>query len=346
MTPKERIIAVLRNKPVDWLPFTIYDTLLPRGLNERLLRNIGVSLINKQILYESTCLDAKITRLEYKEKGICYVRDDIATPKGNVYQVFEKKNGSLWKKEFFIKSAEDYAVMEYFVKNTTYYPAYDRFHVSSENMGEDGLVAACSEATPMQKLMLYWIGMERFSYDFYDMKERVLSLCDALEKKDKESWLLLASSPAEVIFLGDSISADMAGADRFARYYVPSYNRYVKLLGEAGKTVAVHMDGKLNGLKESIKESDVEVIEGFTPPPEGDISLQEALRIWKRKIIWLNFPSSVFLASDGEVARYTMEMLGEGIPVNRVIFGITEDIPGNALMKMRLILDIINKWQR
>jgi hypothetical protein len=106
------------------------------------------------------------------------------------------------------------------------------------------------------------------------------------------------------------------------------------------------MDGKLNGLKESIKESDVEVIEGFTPPPEGDISLQEALRIWKRKIIWLNFPSSVFLASDGEVARYTMEMLGEGIPVNRVIFGITEDIPGNALMKMRLILDIINKWQR
>lgn len=48
MTPRERVLAVLRREPVDKVPFTIYMSKIPRCSVERRLRNEGLCIVNRQ----------------------------------------------------------------------------------------------------------------------------------------------------------------------------------------------------------------------------------------------------------------------------------------------------------
>jgi hypothetical protein len=58
--------------------------------------------------------------------------------------------------------------------------------------------------------------------------------------------------------------------------------------------MAVHMDGRLNVLKDIIAETPIDIIEDFHPPPMGDLSLRDALKHWKEKVIWIGFPGSIY----------------------------------------------------
>ena len=55
------------------------------------------------------------------------------------------------------------------------------------------------------------------------------------------------------------------------------------------------MDGKLKCLKSLIAKIPIDVVEAFTSPPMGDLTLAEARAAWKDKVIGLNFPESVIL---------------------------------------------------
>lgn len=65
------------------------------------------------------------------------------------------------------------------------------------------------------------------------------------------------------------------------------------MLHAKGKLLDVHMDGRLKALAEEIAKSDVDIVEAFTPPPMGDLPLDVAMSLWKKKILWINFPSAI-----------------------------------------------------
>lgn len=52
-----------------------------------------------------------------------------------------------------------------------------------------------------------------------------------------------------------------------------------KVLHAHGKIMAVHMDGRIGSLKHLITQTSIDIVEGFHPPPKGDISLSEALEV-------------------------------------------------------------------
>ena len=55
--------------------------------------------------------------------------------------------------------------------------------------------------------------------------------------------------------------------------------------------------------------------------------LAEALDAWPDKVLWINFPSSLHLASLEVIRETTRDFVALGRETNRVIIGITEDIP-------------------
>jgi len=77
-----------------------------------------------------------------------------------------------------------------------------------------------------------------------------------------------------------------------------------------------------------VAQSGLDYIEAFTPPPDCDLSVGEAMRVWPGKIIWINFPSSVHLQGAEEIDQAAIEILDQARPFgNRLIFGATEDVP-------------------
>jgi hypothetical protein len=104
------------------------------------------------------------------------------------------------------------------------------------------------------------------------------------------------------------------------------------------------MDGKLMALKDLIAKTDLDVIEAFTPPPMGDLSLEEARVLWRGKIISLNFPESLFLEGSNVVQKHILSLLREASPGDRFILSITEDIPSKY--RETGLLAITSIWRK
>lgn len=59
----------------------------------------------------------------------------------------------------------------------------------------------------------------------------------------------------------------------------------------------------------------------------GDLGIAEARAAWPDKVIWANFPGSVFLQDVDEIRDFTVGLLREAMPGGRFILGVTENIP-------------------
>jgi hypothetical protein len=117
------------------------------------------------------------------------------------------------------------------------------------------------------------------------------------------------------------------GVERFRQYCVPCYERHMRRLAGTGKRLAVHMDGRLRSLVGAIAAAPFDIMEAFTPPPTGDVTVQEARELWPDKALWLNFTSSVHLQPDKAIAAHTRQLIQEAGSRRGFAIGITEDVP-------------------
>ena len=123
------------------------------------------------------------------------------------------------------------------------------------------------------------------------------------------------------------------GRERFVNYCVPVYEMLGRYISGTDKKLAVHMDGRLASLKNAISDAEFDIIEAFTPPPMGDVSLKEARQIWRDKAMWINFTSSVHIESPEAIEAHTRQLLEEAGSKRGFAMGITEDAPVAALEK-------------
>ena len=73
------------------------------------------------------------------------------------------------------------------------------------------------------------------------------------------------------------------------------------MLADRGIPVFSHMDGMLKPLWKDIARSRVGGLDSFTPTPDCDTTVAEAVAMWPEKRLWLNFPSSVHLAPPAQI---------------------------------------------
>ena len=73
-------------------------------------------------------------------------------------------------------------------------------------------------------------------------------------------------------------------------------------------------DGLLEfeSLREAISRTEIDVVEAFMPPPMGDVGVAEAKAAWPDKVIWANFPGSVFMLEPDEIGDFTVRLCRVG----------------------------------
>ena len=335
MTPKERVFAALKGKRPDRVPFTVYTVLFPRGETERNLRNEGVGLVERCRIHKIEYSRVEVERREYWQAGQTLVRETIHTPVGKVWRSRQPDSGygSIRILDHYIKSKEDYGPVKFMIEDTIYRPDYDKYPVVEQNVGQDGVIIATIGYTPIQEMLVHLLGVERFALDFYDHRDEIEELYQIMRQKHKELYKVVADSPVEIISYGDNIMGEVIGPERFRRYYLPCYNELARLLHKKGKILIVHMDGKLNCLKEAIADTEIDCIEAFTPPPVGDLSVKEALALWKDKSLWINYTTSIHIERPEIIREHTRALLAEAAPGERFIISITENVPDDFWQK-------------
>jgi uroporphyrinogen-III decarboxylase len=189
------------------------------------------------------------------------------------------------------------------------------------------------------------MGMERFSFDYYQQRDLFDSLHNTMLKRYEELFAFAVEAPVDLLLFGDNITSDVVGEERYRNYCMPVYKRLKGLAGGTGKKLGVHMDGRLARLTEAIAESEFDIVEALTPPPMGDISVKEAREVWPDKALWINFTSSVHLEKSEVIEAHTKQLLEEAGSKRGFAIGVTEDAPFEDLERsLAVITNVLRNY--
>ncbi len=350
MTPRKRVEAVLRGERPDRVPFTVYETKLPRCEAERQLRGEGVCLVaHSPSAFKTVSPHVTRERITYTQDGISYVRTHVRTPVGDLSSLerVSPRGDIAWEVEWPFKGPEDYRALAFMVRDEAYLPDYDAFVQAQGMMGEDGFLMADVGSPPLQYVMESLMGLVNFAQEWVERRDEVLRLYDAAVENRRRLYRIVAGSPALAANYGGNVTSEVVGVKRFEQYYLPHYDEFAEVMHTHGKKVGVHFDTNVWILSEAIGRSRIDYVEGFTPRPDTDMSVAEARVAWPDKVLWVNFPTSVHQAGVEVIGETMGQILFEAAPGDRFMMGITEQVPaGRWRESLTAILRVINERGR
>ena len=346
MTPRKRVEAILRGEPADRVPLTIYQGLFPRSTAERQLRNEGLCMVNGFMVFTTETPNVMRETHDYAEEGARLVRTTYHTPVGDLFIIRKPHGITSWTVSHLFKQPEDYQPWLFKIKDQQYRPDYEDFAKAERDFGEDAIFRAGIGATPLHEIMQN-MGLETFAVEWAERRDEIMKIYDAMVEQLRQRYPLVAQSPALHANFGGNETADVMGKERFEKYVVPHYNEAGEILHQHGKLFGPHLDGNNKVWAQAVADSAVDYVEAFTPAPDCDMTLSEALEAWPDKVLWINFPSSVHLEPIPKIEDATRQLLREAAPGNRLIIGITEDIPADRWQQNMLAISrVINQEGR
>jgi len=348
MTPRKRVEAVLHGDTPDQVPFTIYECMVPQGDVGQQLRKEGMCIVDRgHPVVHTRTPNVTYRSQNYTQDGITYSRTDIHTPVGDLYSISRPAGFTSWHIEKLFKGPEDYKPLLFIIQDEEYEPCYESFSKADAEAGEGVILRSSVGLTPLHQIMISWMGVETFSIEWAERRDEVLKLYDALVEQRRRLYPLVAKSPVLHLNYGGNETGQVMGRERFEKYVIPCYSEACEIMHKHGKLIGAHLDGNNKVWADLVAASGLDYIEAFTPAPDCDMTLKEALEAWPSKVLWINFPSSVHLRSNQDVELETIKLLRESAPGNRLIIGITEDIPPHRNKESLLTISkAINEYGR
>ncbi len=331
MTPRERVECALRGGRPDSVPFTIYANKLPRCQVELEVRNLGACMLERSPApYTVHTPNVRSTSVQYSENGISRTKTTTETPGGTITTINRPAPGTTWREKLPFSGPDDYAAILAMVRDRHYGESYAAFVAARERYGNGSFLRASIGYSPLQEIIYAHMGVEQFSIEWAERRDDVLKLYDALTEDRRKLYPIIADSPALATNYGGNVSPEIVGVERFERYILPHYDEAAEIIGRRGNLLGVHLDGNTRAIAESVARSRIHYVEAFTPPPDCDLTVREALEMWPDKVLWINFPSSVHHHGVEFVRDMMRDILHEAAPGDRFIAGITEDVPDHA----------------
>ena len=356
MSRRERIMAASQMKLADKLPFFHFWRHSQIGWAERECRNRGMGMCWARPCYVEKMHGVEITEREIVSSGQTVVQRTFSTPVGVVSMAERQEPGvgqwhaqrswrdvSPWQTERLIKGPDDYAVVKYMVENTEYTADYFPVEQAMDWLGDDGVVLSYLPHSPMQTLMIDWVGSEggRFFFHYADHPGLVEDLYEALCKSRRPLHEIAAKAPTPIVLCGDNVDGFLVTPTLFQKYFMPVYEEQARILHEHGRLMAVHMDGRIGALKDLIAGIPIDIIEALHLPPMGDLPIGEALALWPDKAIWVGFPASEYVLGPQATMDHALHLLKEvGTGERLVIEMSTENLVSNEnLLSLTSVLE-------
>lgn len=326
---RERMLAVVQGREHDRVPFAMYEIMLPPQDAFDLVGHGNIGIIRFCSIFRTEHPYCRFDSEYFFEGEAKWQRTVLHTPKGNLTElrVFEPTLDSSTARKHFIETRNDYEVLWSYLEDSIILDNYDRYHLDCVELGEDGIPKPEVERTPWQQLWIEWVGLEGLSYHMVDWPDHVEHTLEMLEHRSRQIFEIAYHSPAPYICIVDNITAPAIGPARFRKYCVSLYDELAGMLAERGAPVFVHMDGLLKPLWQDIAHCQVGGLDSFTPTPDCDTTVEEAVALWPEKRLWLNFPSSVHLAPRDQIRATADQILAAAGHTGRLQIQVSENVP-------------------
>ncbi len=332
MTARERFTVALSGGMPDRVPMTIWNNKLPGGTLDEELLSLGVCIINKSSVWRRR-LDGVTMDHQYSDAadGSTIRRTTYRTSGGDLHCTERLLPYTVWIEKYPFSGPEDYDALEAFIASRTYEPDFERFIADDRSAGEQSIARPMTIHSPMHELIYEFMGIEKFSLEWAENRERLLRLCDVLKEDWRKRVELTVSSPARYAVIEGNTEIEVVGPERFMQFYFPHIEEACGILHRKGKFSGAHLDGKNKRLAPLIAKTSLDFIESFTPPPECDLTVAEARQVWPGKALLLHFPSSLHLFGMATMRSHVLEILKQAAPGDRFAIGVSEDVPNRGI---------------
>ena len=331
ITMQNRILSVVRGEPLDRVPFVLYDGIFPTEELVSVLGRERFGLMRWSQVHKEEHPNCLFDTEEYWLDGTRWQRTTLYTPIGSIFEerAFEPVLNSSSIRKHYLQEEKDYQVLWYYIKDSILLEDYARYHQDQHELGEMGVPLVAVERTPYQQLWIIWAGLDNLAYHWADFPDIVEQTLEMLANRERKLFDIAYHSPAIFIDFPDNITADAIGPKRFQQYCVPLYDELAEMLADRNGRgyVFVHMDGNLKPLWQAIANSKVDGLDSFSPAPDNDTTVFEAVSLWPDKRLFINFPSSVHLCSPDEIYAEAESILKTAGHTGKLQIQISENVP-------------------
>lgn len=318
MTQRQRIDAVLHRRKADKVPFAPYDEFAPMDdefISSMVSRGMGRWTFHTRVVNS----ERPNVRIE-KQSENNIDRTFYHTPAGTV--------SASPLREGMIKSAADYDPVIFLIEDEVFSPYYDEYENEIIRFGESGFVRVQGMSAPYSSAYGYFgmgwdEGFKRYIYHQRDYPDHFAELLKALERRNERLFQIIADCPAEVICIG-SVD-EHYGPGQYEKSILPFYEKYVPMFHECGKLVYIHAhSSNLSWYADLIPRTGLDMIDAFTTPPIGDLSVAEARKAWgEDTVISVHFPEPIYLRGYEATKEYTLQLLRSDLN-GHLIISMTE----------------------
>lgn len=295
MTVKQRIMAVYRGETPDVVPYMLdlshwfyHRERAPWDLSRAYEKpeydlidihkkhETGFYLPNLGHFYNVSYPDDVIADVSKSDRGRS-ITWTFQTPLGTVERtrVWEDASYSWTIRNWAITSEEQLKILAYALANRTYQFLPEKYQAWADAIGNLGVCYVSAGYSAMGYLLSLWMGIEGTMFAAVDWPATMREVVDQINQDNLKLIDMLAASPVEFILMGDNFSGDVQPPYFFDQWSKTYYIEAIRRLHEAGKFVAVHIDGRLCGAIRMIQETGADCADAVTPMPIGDLSPQQ-----------------------------------------------------------------------
>jgi uroporphyrinogen-III decarboxylase len=363
MTPRERILTILRGGMPDQVPWCgdldyWANSLIKRGLkpdgfilSEDYIgwhRELGVGFyLQGYFPYRQILLNCSVK--EWNEGNRHF--KEILTPKGSVKECWEYMPTSFSDApvEHFLKSEADIPVLKFIYENTRFEPDYHIANLRKQQVGDQGVVLCYLPKSPFMHMMALEAGVMAVTMVALTAPDEFSDLLCTMKKAFDQAARIAVDSPAEVLMIPENLSSEMVGPDLFKLYMYDYQKEWTGKIRDAGKYSFIHIDGTLSGLLYQEASVGFTVLEALTPYPVGDVKFEEleALAADSDSILWGGIPGSYFTdcVSDEEFDRHVKYLLSIMIRKPRFVLGVADQVPPDGLeRRVKRVAELVNEF--
>ena len=343
MDIRERLEAFWSGQRPDQIPYTIYQNEWRHTADDSVWRELfqdglAVTWHIPSVRWEARGVE--YARDSFKENGKMLERRTVRTAVGEVCETFIDG----WRHDYFLETAEDYAVMTWVARHTEISPAYDAFLETEKAVLPYGVALIGIGRTPLQTILVDYAGLENFAHHLFDLESEVMELYEALLERFRKTVELVAEGPGRFVSVLENFTAETLGPRRYKQLLLPVYQELFPVLQSAGKIVGTHYDGKLASCKDLVARAPIDLIESLTPPPEGDMTLAECRAAWPDKLLWSNINVACYDLPPKKLRELVLERVQQAAPDGRrLAFEVSEQYPANWSQSMSVVLEALRE---
>jgi len=363
MTPRQRVLSVLRGETPDlvpWLGDLDYWVSSLRQKGElpaqyagdgyfKLHRDLGVGFY-LQGDFPWTGKTPGETMQETRDGNV--VRKTWRNPAGTLTeeQTYLPDTFSWAITKHLVTGAEDIPAFLWHIEHTEVTPDYTATLRRRDLVGDIGIVLSYLPRSPFMDLVTGASGLETLVFLLVDYPDETGELLASMAKLSDEAADIALRSPAECLMIPENLSSEMIGEKLYLEWLRPYEARWVERIRAAGKHSFIHMDGTLRGLLRQVAATGFDVLEALTPVPSGDMTWQEiAAAMPEGTVAWGGLPGIVFtpLVSEAQFERHVRETLEVMTARPRCVLGVADQVPPNGTReRVRRVAELVERHGR